>query len=86
MDSSNLLLLRGVLVQALLATAVGYILGFGLSRGLALVLPAAVPIEFLPRTAVALFLATIVMGALGAVFSFRRIIRIDPASALGGEA
>ena len=56
-----------MLVQALLATAVGYILGFGLSRGLALVLPAAVPIEFLPRTAVALFLATIVMGALGAV-------------------
>jgi putative ABC transport system permease protein len=84
--SSNLLLLRGVLVQALLATTAGYALGFVLSRLLAFVLPAAVPVEFLPRTAATLLLATIVMGALGAVFSFRRIVRIDPASALGGEA
>lgn len=84
--SSNGLLLRGVLVQALLASVAGYVLGFGLSRLLAFVLPAAVPVEFLPRTAVALLLATLVMGALGAVFSFRRIVRIDPASALGGEA
>ncbi len=75
-----------MLVQALIATVAGYVLGFGLSRLLALVLPPAVPVEFLPRTAVLLFAATIVMGALGAVFSFRRIIRIDPASALGGEA
>ena len=35
--------------------------------------------------AASLFAATVVMGAVGAVFSFRRIIRIDPASALGGE-
>jgi putative ABC transport system permease protein len=84
--SSNLLLLRGVLLQALIATVAGYGLGFVLSRLLAFVLPATVPVEFLPRTALTLFVATIVMGALGAVFSFRRIIRIDPASALGGEA
>ena len=84
--SSNLLLLGGVLLQALIATVAGYVLGFGLSRLLAFLLPPAVPIEFVPGTAVSLFLATIAMGALGAVFSFRRIIRIDPASALGGEA
>ena len=84
--SSNLLLLGGVLGQALIATVAGFILGFALSRLLALLLPSAVPIEFVPGTALSLFLATIAMGALGAVFSFRRIIRIDPASALGGEA
>ena len=84
--SSNYLLLRGVLIQALIATVAGYGLGFALSRLLALVLPPAVPVEFLAGTARTLFLATIVMGALGAVLSFRRIIRIDPASALGGEA
>ncbi len=84
--SSNSLLLRGVLVQALIATVAGYVLGFGLSRLLALVLPPAVPVEFLAGTARTLFLATIVMGAVGAVLSFRRIIHIDPASALGGEA
>jgi len=84
--SSNWFLLSGVLVQALIATVTGYVLGFALSRLLAFVLPSTVPVEFLPGTALSLFIATIVMGALGAVFSFRRIIRIDPAAALGGEA
>jgi putative ABC transport system permease protein len=84
--SSNGLLLRGVLVQAIIATIAGYVLGWGLSRLLALVLPSSVPVEFLTGTALALFAATILMGAIGALFSFRRIIRIDPAAALGGEA
>jgi putative ABC transport system permease protein len=84
--SSNWLLLRGVLVQALIASVAGYVLGFALSRLLALILPPAVPVEFLAGTARTLFFATIVMGAVGAVLSFRRIISIDPASALGGEA
>jgi putative ABC transport system permease protein len=83
--SSNALLLQGILIQALVATAAGYAVGFGLSRLLALVIPAAVPVDFLPTTALTLLLATIVMGALGAAFSFRRIIHIDPASALGGD-
>ncbi len=84
--SSNGLLLRGVLVQAIIATIAGYVLGWGLSRLLALALPSSVPVEFLTGTALALFAATILMGAIGALFSFRRIIRIDPAAALGGEA
>jgi putative ABC transport system permease protein len=84
--SSSPFLLQGLLVQALIATAAGYALGFGLSRLLALALPSTVPVAFLLSTALSLFLATVVMGALGAVFSFRRIVRIDPASALGGEA
>jgi putative ABC transport system permease protein len=84
--SSDYLLLRGVLLQALIATVAGYVVGFGLSRLLALILPPTVPVDFLAGTARTLFFATIVMGAVGATLSFRRIIRIDPASALGGEA
>lgn len=84
--SSNRFLLQGVLVQAIIATVAGYVLGWALSRLLALALPGYVPIEFLTGTAVSLFAATIVMGGVGALFSFRRIIRIDPAAALGGEA
>jgi len=84
--SSNRFLLQGVLVQAIIATVAGYVLGWGLSRLLALALPGSVPVEFLTGTALSLFLATVLMGAIGALFSFRRIIRIDPASALGGEA
>jgi putative ABC transport system permease protein len=84
--SSSIFLLLGILLQALVATVAGYALGFALSRLLAAVLPATVPVEFLPRTALSLFVATILMGAVGAMFTFRRVIRIDPASALGGEA
>jgi putative ABC transport system permease protein len=84
--SSNGLLLGGVLLQGLIAALAGYVVGFGLSRLLALGLPSAVPVDFLPGTAMTLLAATIAMGAAGAVFSFRRIVRIDPASALGGEA
>jgi len=85
-DSSNGLLLRGVLVQATVATIAGHVLGWGLSLLLALVLPSSVPVEVLIGTALALLAATILMGAIGALFSFRRIIRIDPAAALGSEA
>ena len=84
--SPNRFLLQGVLVQALIATVAGYALGWGLSRLLAFALPSTVPVEFLTGTALSLFLSTIVMGAIGATFSFRKIIGIDPASALGGEA
>ena len=84
--SPNRLLLQGVLLQALIATVAGYALGLGLSRLLAFALPSTVPVEFLTQTALSLFLSTIVMGAIGATFSFRKIIGIDPASALGGEA
>lgn len=84
--SSNRFLLQGVLVQGIIATVAGYVVGWGLSRLLALALPGSVPVEFLPGTALSLFAATVLMGAVGALFSFRRIIRIDPAAALGGEA
>ena len=84
--SSNRFLLQGVLVQAIIATVAGYVVGWGLSRLLALALPGSVPVEFLTGTALSLFAATVLMGAVGALFSFRRIIRIDPAAALGGEA
>jgi putative ABC transport system permease protein len=84
--SSNVFLLQGVLVQAVIATVAGYAIGFLLARLLGFVLPATVPVAFLPATAASLFVATVAMGGLGAAFSFRRIVRIDPASALGGEA
>ena len=83
--SPNPLLLGGILVQALIAAAAGFMLGFALSRFVAMVLPARVPIEFLPQTGFFVLVATLGMGAIGAALSFRRIIRIDPASALGGD-
>ncbi len=74
----------GVLIQATVTAFLGFLLGLGLTRLVGAVLPASVPATFVTGTAISLLVATIVMGGLGAVLSFRRIGQIDPASALGG--
>lgn len=82
----NRALVGAIFVQAVLASLAGFGLGFGASRLAGVVIPADVPALFLAGTAITLLIITLVMGALGAVFSFRRVIRIDPATALGGAA
>ncbi|MDH4117322.1 MAG: ABC transporter permease [Acidimicrobiia bacterium] len=77
-------LFGGVLAQALIASAAGFAVGFVAARGVGLVLPADVPALFLTESALSVFATTIVTGLLGALFSFRRILKIDPATALGG--
>ncbi|MCJ7781871.1 MAG: ABC transporter permease [Acidimicrobiia bacterium] len=84
--STNRSLLVGILGQGLLTSVGGFILGFALSRLVGFIIPAEVPIAFLNGTAQALFIATIAMGLVGAALSFRRISKIDPATALGGAA
>jgi putative ABC transport system permease protein len=73
-----------VLIQATVTASLGFLLGLGLTRLVGLALPPSVPATFVTATAVSLLVATVVMGGIGAVLSFRRIARIDPASALGG--
>ena len=82
--ATNWSLLVGILGQGLVTSVGGFILGFALSRLVGVVMPAEVPITFLNGTAQALFMATIAMGLIGAALSFRRISKIDPATALGG--
>lgn len=77
-------LVAAVFAQAVIASIVGFASGFGLSRLAGLIIPGDIPTLFLGRTALTLFVVTLVMGSLGAVFSFRRVVTIDPASALGG--
>lgn len=79
-------LLEGVFLQAVVASVVGYIGGLVLTRIVALVIPAEIPALFLTSTAISVFVTTVVTGALGALLSFRRIIKIDPATALGGAS
>jgi putative ABC transport system permease protein len=74
----------GVIVQALLASAVGIVVGAIAARGLGMVLPEGVPALFRPETLLTTALFTLGAGVLGAVFSLRRIARIDPATAIGG--
>jgi putative ABC transport system permease protein len=77
-------LIGAVFLQALATSMAGFVVGFGLSRLAGALIPPDVPALFLGNTAMFLLAVTLVMGAVGAVFSFRRVIRIDAATALGG--
>jgi hemin transport system permease protein len=83
---SSRTLVAAIFAQALIASAAGFVIGLALSLVASLIIPANVPALFLGSTALFLAGVTLVMGALGALFSFGRVIRIDPASALGGAA
>lgn len=74
----------GVVLQATLASVLGVILGTLVARLFGLVIPAEVPTLFRTDTLVTISVFTVVAGVVGAVFSLRRIARIDPATAIGG--
>lgn len=73
-----------VIVQALVSSALGVVFGTLAARGFGLLIPADVPTLFRTDTLVTIAVFTLVAGFVGAVFSLRRIARIDPATAIGG--
>lgn len=75
---------RGVILQALIASALGVIIGTVIARLFGLIIPAQVPTLFRTETLVTIAVFTLVAGVIGAVFSLRRIAKIDPATAIGG--
>ncbi len=74
----------GVVLQAVIASAIGVVIGALASRGLGSLLPEQVPTLFRTDTLISIAIFTLVAGVLGAAFSLRRIARIDPATAIGG--
>ncbi len=74
----------GVIVQALISSALGIVIGALAARGLGELLPEGVPALFRGETLVTIAVFTLAAGALGALFSLRRIAAIDPATAIGG--
>jgi putative ABC transport system permease protein len=73
-----------VIVQALISSALGVVIGTVVARVFGLIIPAQVPTLFRVETLVTIAIFTLVAGFLGAVFSLRRIAKIDPATAIGG--
>jgi putative ABC transport system permease protein len=78
-------LFAGVLLQALVVTLIAAVIGAVAS----LVLDAGIPPGSIPFTATAGRLASSVVvlalaAVLGCAFSLRRVLRVDPASAIGG--
>jgi putative ABC transport system permease protein len=74
----------GVVLQAVIASIIGVIIGAIASRALGAVVPDEVPTLFRTETLIAIAIFTVVAGVVGAAFSLRRIARIDPATAIGG--
>lgn len=74
----------GVIIQALIASALGVVIGAALARLFGLVIPAGVPALFRTETLFTIAIFTLVAGVVGALFSLRRIAKIDPATAIGG--
>ena len=84
LGASGRYLATGIVLQSLVITVVGLVVGTLLARLVGSVLPSSVPVTFRAGTAGTTAAATIFAGVLGAAASFRRLSRIDPATALGG--
>lgn len=86
LGASNSYLILGTSAQAVLCSILGIAAGGLLAAGAALVLPSTVPAAFLTKTALVVASTTIATSLIGAALSFRRLFRIDPATAIGGAA
>lgn len=85
--ASSLTLFAGVLLQAVIVTAVAAGIAVAASLGLdALIPPGSVPFEVTPSRLASSAVYLLVAAVVGCAFSLRRILRVDPAAAIGGEA
>lgn len=87
LGASSTTIFAGVVLQALIVTAVAS----AFAAAAALALDAAIPAGSLPFTATPARLLTsvvalVVAALVGVAFSLRRVLRVDPASAIGGAA
>jgi putative ABC transport system permease protein len=78
-------LAAGLALQALLIAGGAFALGGTLTVALERVIPAGVPVQLVPKRAVFIAIGIVVTALVGSAISFRRIVRIDPASAVGGS-
>lgn len=83
--SSSRTLAAGLSLQAVLIALGAFIVGGLITLGLAAIIPAAIPLDLELRRAVITVLGLIVTALIGSAVSFRRVVRIDPATAVGGS-
>lgn len=78
-------LFAGVLLQAVVVTTVAALVGAVIAVVLDLVIPpGAIPYEISPARVLGSAASLLVAAVVGCAFSLRRVLRIDPASAIGG--
>lgn len=81
--ASTSTLVLGVILQSVAVALGAFLIGGALTLGLAQIIPAAVPVQFEVGRALFIAAAVVLTSVVGALVSLRRIIRVDPASALG---
>lgn len=84
--ASSAQLATGLVVQAVAVSAISVVIGTAVAQLLALALPAGVPAQFEPSRAIATAVLVVVISALAGLVSLRRVLRIDPAAAIGSTS
>lgn len=80
-------LFGGVLLQAVVVTVVASVLAAAASVALdVLIPPGSIPFQITPGRLISSAAYLLVAALLGCAFSLRRILRVDPAAAIGGDA
>jgi putative ABC transport system permease protein len=85
LGASTRQLAAALVTQAVLVALGAFVLGGAITLGLAALIPAEVPVELEPRRAAITGVGVLATALLGGAVSFRKIVRIDPASAVGGS-
>lgn len=80
--ASSAQLVVQVVLQAAVIAALSFVLGALLAVGAAAVIPPQVPVQLTVGRAVEVWGGLMVMATLGSALSLRRVIRIDPATAI----
>lgn len=75
-------LVAGVVLQAVVVAAGAVALGAAIAVALREVIPDAIPVQLEPSRLVVSAALVVVTGALGGAVSLRRIVRVDPATAI----
>lgn len=87
LGASSATIFAGVALQAVLVTAVASAVATVASLALDAAIPAgAIPFTVTPARLLTSVAALLVAALVGVVFSLRRVLRVDPASAIGGAA
>jgi putative ABC transport system permease protein len=72
-----------VLLQALVIALISFIVGGLLAFGATFVIPPQVPVQLTAARAFEVAVGLIIMSTIGVALSLRRVVRIDPATAIG---
>jgi putative ABC transport system permease protein len=81
--TSNAIVAVSIMIQIIVVTLAGILMGSLATFGLALVFPPTIPLTFELRSAMTAILAIFLVGPIGGLVSVRYALRVEPLTALG---